>query len=488
MLKLFKSSKSKKMTERQPLMEQDELERGRPRPDYRRSPDNGLVDVNSDDSASSCDEKFKTNEDYDPAQHRNLEHPTSNMDTLIHLLKGNIGTGILAMPAAFKNAGLYVGLFGTLLMGVICTHCMHMLVKCSHELCRRMSTPSMNFAQVAYASFETGPLGLRRYSLLAKKAVDTFLFITQIGFCCVYFLFVAMNIQVVVEHFYPAIKWDVKAYLLILLVPMILLNLVRNLKYLTPVSLFASLITVVGLTITFMYLLHDLPRTSTVKPVASWATLPLYFGTAIYAFEGIGVVLPLENNMRTPQDFGGTTGVLNTGMVIVACLYTAIGFFGYLKYGDDVQGSITLNLPPGDLLSQAVRIMMALAIFLSYTLQFYVPVTIIEPFIQRHFDNERTSMWSGIGLRVGMVTFTFVLAACIPRLESIISLVGAVSSSALALIAPPIIEIVTFWPVGFGKYNKMLWKDIGILIFGVLGFVFGTYTSVADILNPNSIV
>lgn len=150
--------------------------------------------------------------------------------------------------------------------------------------------------------------------------------------------------------------------------------------------------------------------------------------------------------------------------------------------------------------------MMALAIFLSYTLQFYVPVSIIEPFVQRHFDNERTSMWSGIGLRVGMVTFTckykkyleehkinckpisVVLAACIPRLESIISLVGAVSSSALALIAPPIIEIVTFWPVGFGKYNKILWKDIAILIFGLLGFVFGTYTSVADILNPNSIV
>uniref|UniRef100_T1GF26 Amino acid transporter transmembrane domain-containing protein n=1 Tax=Megaselia scalaris TaxID=36166 RepID=T1GF26_MEGSC len=416
---------NKKMTERQPLMEQDELERGRPRPDYRSSPDNGLVDVNSDDSASSYDEKFKTNEDYDPAQHRSLDHPTSNMDTLIHLLKGNIGTGILAMPAAFKNAGLYVGLFGTLLMGVICTHCMHMLVRCSHELCRRMSVPSLNFAQVAYSSFETGPIGLRRYSLLAKKSVDTFLFITQI---------------------------------------------------------------VVGLAITFMYLLHDLPRTSTVKPVASWATLPLYFGTAIYAFEGIGVVLPLENNMRTPQDFGGATGVLNTGMVIVACLYTAVGFFGYLKYGDDVKGSITLNLPPGDVLSQSVRIMMALAIFLSYTLQFYVPVTILEPFVQRHFDNERSAMWSGIGLRVGMVIFTFVLAACIPRLESIISLVGAVSSSALALIAPPIIEIVTFWPVGFGKYNGMLWKDIGILIFGLLGFVFGTYTSVADILNPHSIV
>lgn len=51
-----------------------------------------------------------------------------NCDTLIHLLKGNVGTGILAMPDAFRNAGLLLGTVGTLVMGFICTHCMHMLV------------------------------------------------------------------------------------------------------------------------------------------------------------------------------------------------------------------------------------------------------------------------------------------------------------------------------------------------------------------------
>ena len=55
-------------------------------------------------------------------------------------------------------------------------------------------------------------------------------------------------------------------------------------------------------------------------------------------------VLPIANKMKTPEDFGGWTGVINLGMTIATCLYAAVGFFGYLKYGDDIQGSITLNL------------------------------------------------------------------------------------------------------------------------------------------------
>lgn len=342
--------------ERQPLLyhsEQSDIETGPPisaRPDYRSSPENVPVDVENDSQAlhdSSLTMNTINSDKYEPSMHRELEHPTSNLETLIHLLKGNIGTGILAMPDAFKNAGLYVGLFGTLIMGAICTHCMHVLVACSHELCRRIQRPALSFSEVCYTSFKTGPPGVQRYANLARNLINLFLVITQLGFCCVYFLFVAVNVQEVVAHFF--FKLDIRVYLILMLVPMVLLNLVRNLKYLTPASLLASILTISGLAITFYYMLQDLPRTDTVKPYANWATLPLYFGTAIYAFEGIGVVLPLENNMKTPQDFGGMTGVLNTGMIIVACLYTAVGFFGYLKYGDNVLGSITLNLPGDEL-------------------------------------------------------------------------------------------------------------------------------------------
>lgn len=107
-------------------------------------------------------------DDSDPLLDRKLEHPTSNFDTMVHLLKGNIGTGILAMPDAFRNAGWVVGLFGTLFMGAVCTHCMHMLVRCAHELCRRTQKPSLGFSEVTEQAFLTGPESLQKYSLLAR--------------------------------------------------------------------------------------------------------------------------------------------------------------------------------------------------------------------------------------------------------------------------------------------------------------------------------
>lgn len=52
--------------------------------------------------------------------------------------------------------------------------------------------------------------------------------------------------------------------------------------------------------------------------------------------------------MKKPGDFKKPLGVLNVGMTVVTILYIAMGFIGYLKYGEDIQGSVTLNLPQDD--------------------------------------------------------------------------------------------------------------------------------------------
>jgi solute carrier family 36 (proton-coupled amino acid transporter) len=40
-----------------------------------------------------------------------------------------MGSGILAMPNAFKNAGYAFGLVATIAIGVICSYCVHLLVR-----------------------------------------------------------------------------------------------------------------------------------------------------------------------------------------------------------------------------------------------------------------------------------------------------------------------------------------------------------------------
>ena len=103
----------------------------------------------------------------------------------------------------------------------------------------------------------------------------------------------------------------------------------------------------------------------------------------MFTFEGIGIILPLENKMKTPAGMRGWSGVLNTGMVFVACLYIAVGFYGYLQFGDAVadKGSITLNLPTDEFLANSARLVISLAILTSNPLQFYVAISIIFPTI-----------------------------------------------------------------------------------------------------------
>lgn len=48
--------------------------------------------------------------------------PDRNTDALMHVVKASLGSGILAMPDAFKNCGLLFGVVGTALVALLCTH------------------------------------------------------------------------------------------------------------------------------------------------------------------------------------------------------------------------------------------------------------------------------------------------------------------------------------------------------------------------------
>lgn len=180
-----------------------------------------------------------------------------------------------------------------------------------------------------------------------RQFVDFGLLATYLSANCVYIVLVASSLELVCEH-HIDIDWDIRVYIAIVLPACIAIGQIRYLKYLVPFSLMANVLILVTFGITMYYMFNE-ELVFDDKPLfQSWSSLPYFFATVIFAMEGIGAVMPVENEMQKPQHFLGCPGVLNTAMITVVLLYTVIGFFGYVRFGDVVQGSVTLNLPLED--------------------------------------------------------------------------------------------------------------------------------------------
>jgi len=404
----------------------------------------------------------------DKRQH--LDNTTTNMQTLMHLWRGNVGTGMLGLPEAIMHAGIVVGPLGLLLVALVTVHCMHLLVYCSHVLCRRTGEVALGYGEVAEEC-------LRRYypkrAYIGRVIVNIFLCVSQLGFCCVYFVFIANNLQQVSNAL------DIKTWMAILLLPIILLSFIRDLRTLVPLSIAANICCVISLVIIFQYLVRNIHHTENLPAFAGWSNFPVFFGITLYAFEGIGVVLPIENKMSSPQDF---RWVISFGMGVVTVLFAILGILGYLFCQDECKGSITLNLPNEGIYS-GVKLLFSTCIFLTYFLQFYVPMLIIQPPILKHVPEEYHNL-ADYGIRTATVIFTCIMAVSIPQLDNFISLVGSTGCTALAIIFPIFIHILTLTTEGDGRVPVLtFFKDAAIMLMGVLMFMFGTYTSVARIIE-----
>jgi proton-coupled amino acid transporter len=205
-----------------------------------------------------------------------------------------------------------------------------------------------------------------------------------------------------------SLGWNYRDYLLILCIPTILICSIRQLKYIAPLTIVANILQIGGIALVFYQIFSSPLRDVGSVPLFGQASsLPVCFGIIFFAFGGISVVLPIQNQMTNPkvghfkhvsncylpsifsfQKMLGFLGTLNISITSCGILALVMGIFGYLKFGSDIKTSITLNLPIEDPLTQCCQVMLALAVFLSYALQYYVVMEIagpnlIEPFISR---------------------------------------------------------------------------------------------------------
>lgn len=79
-----------------------------------------------------------------------------------------------------------------------------------------------------------------------------------------------------------------------------------------------------------------------------------------------------------------------------------------------------------------------------------------------------------------------LLAVAVPTIGPFVGLIGALCFSLLGLVFPVVIEVITYWDIGFGPGNWLLFKNAFLFVFGVLAIVFGSYLSVLDIIKEYS--
>ena len=90
-------------------------------------------------------EAFGQEEDdfYDPLREEVPDNERTNYaQTLMNLMNGIIGSGVLSMPIAFLNGGWLVALIVTPIIGLISCYCIHLLLSVNVSLMQRTTKAS----------------------------------------------------------------------------------------------------------------------------------------------------------------------------------------------------------------------------------------------------------------------------------------------------------------------------------------------------------
>jgi proton-coupled amino acid transporter len=91
-------------------------------------------------------------------------------------------------------------------------------------------------------------------------------------------------------------------------------------------------------------------------------------------------------------------------------------------------------------------------------------------------------------LQARLIDMMFLLlavgcSALIPNIGLFIALTGALSSSVLSLVFPPIIDLVHFWKE---QHFCRLLKNILLMTLGLTGFLVGSYVTLRRIIAGKS--
>lgn len=387
----------------------------------------------------------------------------SRKQTFMNVLKGNVGPGCLSLPFAFSQAGALLGPLGFFVLSSMAVYNMHLLIQCRERL-KKGGRWARTYGEVAREVL--GDKG--------KLLVDTFIVLTQLGICCVYFSFFGDSFPS--DDILGKAKEVPYAYMAAMAFPVVLLLIIPNqVKSLAVFSAASNLLICSSiLWVLIESLKHaiadnfdQVKRLPLCRP-----QFPLFVGNSVYSLEGIGLVLPIGNSMRSTQEF---RKVFFPGIITACTILWLIGTTSYYSFGEISDGSITAELDRRGVATRgwmiAINVFLCAAVLLTYPLQLRPAAEVLA---ERVLGCPAGSSGPYYG-RLGLALLTGGLAIAIGNnLGLIIGLIGSGASTMLALILPPLLDILdTTHSCG---RPRILFHSLLVLL-GVTFSVLGVYVS-----------
>lgn len=388
----------------------------------------------------------------------------SVLDAVMMLLKSFVGTGVLFLGKAFHNGGL---LFSTV---TLCAVAIISLVSFLLLVKTNLNCPG---------SF--GDMGGILYGPRMRLAILASIVLSQLGFVAAYTVFVAQNMQafvLAVTH----CKTLVPIWALILgqMAVFLPLSLIRRIAKLSTTALIADVFILFGIVYLFWYEIGKVAKDGLADVVMfNSKEFPLFIGTAVFTFEGIGLVIPITESMKEPEKFPrALTGVMAGVMV----LFASAGALSYMAFGSEIQTVVITNLPQTSRFVQAMQFLYSIAILLSTPLQLFPALAVLEKGI---FTKSGKYNWK-VKTEKNLFRFLVVVVCCLAAwagandLDKFVSLIGSVACVPLCFIYPPLLHLKAN---ATRSATKVL--NYAMLVFGVVCVAFAGSQTIKAMLESS---
>jgi len=349
----------------------------------------------------------------------------SNKVTVLVLVKTFLTGTLLVIPNGFRSAGILGGVVVLLLVGFLEVYCMLILVAC------RERKGAGSYADLARALGTRGP------------AVITFMLVaSQFGFVCAEQVYVAKNLLVCLQPFWPWLRqWHLLLLCQLVLVPM---SWVRKLEFFAVTNLVGDAFILVCVLCLLAFGAGRAGSRGPAPGLEPWGDaggIALFFGTCVYCYEGINVVLPIYESHGRKENFHR---LFLAVLLSITGLFICFGLLWYGTFGQEVAAVATLNLPAGSAGLNVISPLYAVAALLTTPVIFFPIAQVLEPQLlpQSAWQNVRARRWTKNALRAAlMLLSSWVAAVGGQQFMNFLAIIGGFCCGPLAFVFPAALHL-----------------------------------------------